>query len=58
MEIKVELTEAEAAQLLWVLRHISWRDVFPEKDLHAAQQFGQARDKLRAALVRAGVKIS
>jgi hypothetical protein len=30
MEIKVELTEAEASELLWVLRRLDWRD-FPDE---------------------------
>jgi hypothetical protein len=55
MEIKIELTEAEASELLWVLRRIDWRD-FPERDHHAGKHFGLARDKLRAALARAGIK--
>jgi hypothetical protein len=38
MEIKIELTEAEASELLWVLRRIDWRD-FPERDQPESQDF-------------------
>jgi hypothetical protein len=63
IKIEIELTEAEARELLLVLRRIWWHDVvFPESSeeerREASNCFDHAREKVCAGLVNAGVLVT